>query len=72
MKDEKAIYLFKDRLEAEDAASGWLGDRFNEDEDLVLLTINPIGLKVFPSDVGYEIKSYDTIPFSSVLKIENL
>jgi hypothetical protein len=69
--EEKAVYLFKDKLDAENAAMNWLGDRFGE-EDLVLLTINSVGINSISSDVDYEVKSYNTISPDNILKIEYL
>jgi hypothetical protein len=38
--DKPAVFLFKDKIEMEDAVGNWLGDKFDEDEPLVCLTIN--------------------------------
>ena len=72
MSDEKAVYLFKDRIEAEDAIVNWLDRKFDEDEPLVILTISPVGLNLVPSSVEYEILSYNTIPWKNVVKIEDI
>lgn len=50
----------------------WLGDKFDEGEPLVILTINPSGVNVVPSSAGYEVLSYETIPWKNVVKVENV
>jgi hypothetical protein len=71
-KDERAVYLFKDKVEAEDALMNWLGDRFDEDEPLVMLTIKTGGLNIVPGSAGFEVMSYNTIPWRNVVKVENV
>lgn len=68
--DKKAIYLFKDKTEAEDALMNWLGDKFDENEDLAILTIDPKNLTIVPSSVGYEVISYNPIPAQNIVKTE--
>jgi hypothetical protein len=72
IEDEQAVYLFKDKTEMEDAVSNWLGDKFGDDEELIVLTINPNGLKIHPSNVEYEVISYEPIPWSHVVGIESV
>jgi hypothetical protein len=40
MDDEEGVFLFKDYGDAEDAVMNWLGDRFDEDEELVAIKVN--------------------------------
>ncbi len=68
----KAICLFDDRTTMEDALMNWLSDKFPENEPLVCLTIDPTGLEIHESDVGYEVISYKTIPWKNVVKIEDI
>jgi len=68
----KAVYLFDDRASLEDALMNWLSDKFDEDEPLVILTINTEGLELYSSGVGYEIYSCDIIPWNRVTKIEDV
>lgn len=70
--EEKAVYLFDDKTTAEDAIMNWLGDKFPENEPLVLITINPIGLKIFSSDVGYEYRTFDIIDPKHIVSIEDV
>jgi hypothetical protein len=65
--DETAVYLFETRSAAEEAVLNWLGDRFAEEEELVLLIIDPTDLEVVSSTAAYEVLVYDTIPFSSIV-----
>lgn len=69
---DKAICLFDDRTKMEDAIMNWLGDKFDEKIKLVCLVIDPIGLDIHPSDVGYEVRSFKPIPWSNVVKIEKV
>lgn len=70
MEDEKGIYLFLDKISAEDAVMNWLGDRFEEDEELALLTLSGEGLDVHPTTAGYEVISYDPIPPENIIRVE--
>lgn len=38
-EDQPRIYLFDSKLSAEDGLCSWLADQFDEDEELVLLTV---------------------------------
>ncbi len=69
---EKAVYLFDDRTKMEDAMMNWLSDKFPENEPLILLTIDSTGLNIEPSDVGYEVRTHETIPWLNVVKVENV
>ena len=40
MDDEEGVFLFKDYGDAEDAVMTWLGDRFDEDEELVVIKVD--------------------------------
>lgn len=60
MNDEKGIYLFKDKEFAIDAVMNWLGDRFDEDEPLTLLSVDKAKLQetsnpVFETGAGFEV-----------------
>ena len=72
LSDKKAVYLFKDRDEMEDAITNWLGDKFDEDEPLLCFTIYPSGLDIELSNVEYEVISYNPIPPKNIIKIENI
>ena len=66
----KEICLFDNKTTMEDALMNWLGDKFDETEPLVCLTINAARLKIYPSDVGYEFRTLEPIPWKNVVKIE--
>lgn len=40
MDDEEGVFLFKDYGDAEEAVMTWLGDRFDEDEELVVIKVD--------------------------------
>ncbi len=42
--DPKAVYLFIDEEALVDGLSNWLGDRFDEDEELAVLKVDILGL----------------------------
>lgn len=77
---EKGVYLFRDKNSAEDAVMNWLGDRYEENEKLVLLTINTNGIYIKPSEdletldgeEGWELISYDTISPRNIVKVEDI
>jgi RNA:NAD 2'-phosphotransferase (TPT1/KptA family) len=69
---QKAVYLFDDRTKMEDAMMNWLSDKFPEDEPLVCLTIDARGLELHESSVGYEIVSYNAVPWKSIRKVEDV
>ena len=52
--EENGIFLFPTLDDVEDAVSNWLGDEFDEDEDLTLLAIDVSGLPLVDSNAGYE------------------
>lgn len=70
MDDKPGIYLFPSVEDAEDALMNWLGDRL-DDKELVLLKIDITGLNC-ESDVDYEIRCNDQIPYSRILSIEEI
>jgi hypothetical protein len=69
---DKEICLFDDRTTMEDALMNWLSDKFPENEPLVCLTINPTGLDIHSSDVGYEVITDQVIPWKNVVKVEDV
>ena len=70
--NNKAVYLFDDRTTMEDAVMNWLSDKFDENEPLVCLKINPTGLHIISSDVGYEVMTYDIVPWKNIIGVEKL
>ena len=76
----RGVYLFKSKQSVDDAMTKWWGNRlvendnsrFDEGEDLVLLSIDPNGLSVKPSTMNYELISDVYIPYSNIKKIEDI
>jgi len=50
----EAVYLFKSLDDVEDALTNWLGDCFDEDEVLALLSVQGTGLQFLESSAAYE------------------
>jgi len=71
MNDEKAIYLFKTREDVENALMNWLGDRFEDDDKLVLLTVDITGLNC-KDTVEYEWACTDLISPDRIIKVQNI
>ena len=69
-EDVEGVYLFKSIEDAEDAVMNWLGDRFDEDEELTLLKIDSTGIKKTEQGAAYEIISKEKIEpqFLSIVK----
>lgn len=65
---EKAIYLFADLTDVEDAVMNWLGDAFDEDETLALLRVElPDGITAQKTPLEWVVR--DPIPASAVTVI---
>lgn len=65
--DEEGVYLFKTKDDVEDAMMNWLGDKFDEDEELALLEIDGNYVKrVSQGGVGYEVIAKHTIPGKAI------
>lgn len=61
--EKHAIYCFPDKNTMEDAVMNWLGDEFDEDEQLALLEIFTTGLKGQVTDgAQYEVAITSAIP----------
>ena len=76
--EEEAVYLFNSKENAEQAVMNWLGDRYEDEVDLVLLTISTKGLNIIPTHdpkefpLEWELKSYNVIPWKNVIKMESI
>lgn len=68
--EPSGVYLFTDFATMGDAVMNWLGDRFDEEDELVLLTLSSEGVEVFPTEAGYEVVSYDPIPPENILSTD--
>lgn len=71
--EESGVYLFRSKEEVEDAVMNWLGDRFDEDEDLVLIKVDGSYVDEVSSDAaGYEIISKKNIPKEGIFGYETI
>ena len=71
MEDEVGVYLFRSKLAAEEAVMNWLGDRFEEDEELVLIRVDSRFVdEVSEKAAGYEVISKKDIPAEGILGYE--
>lgn len=60
---QPAIYLFKSVEDAEDAVSNWLGEEFDEDEELDLYQVDiPSNWHYESGENEFEIRSLQDIP----------
>ncbi len=64
LEDKAGIYLFNSLDDAENALSNWLGDEFDEDEQLSLLQITSNNIK--PNRSHYETVVDTNIPASDI------
>lgn len=61
--ETRAIYVFPDRETTYDAIMNWLGDQFEESEDLALLEINTTGVRCRVTRFAdYELKIVTPVP----------
>lgn len=67
-----AIYLFPDLKSSNNALDNWFGDLYNDDQDLIRLTINCPNNLIQKSDAEYERVSYQTIPSNYITKVEHV
>ena len=58
---EGRIYLFPTPLDADDAVMNWLGDLYDEDDQLALLAVDITGLPT-KKDVEWELNTNQPIP----------
>jgi len=69
--EPKGVYLFKSYEDMEDAVTNWLGDRYEDEDELVVLKINASGLTL-KSTVDYEVMSPSKIPPENIIGYEDL
>lgn len=65
-QDEPGVYLFKSKIDAEEALMNWLGDRFEEDDELILLPVDKDAVRETVSGADYEIISRQNIAPSAI------
>jgi hypothetical protein len=65
--EKPAVYCFPDKVSMEDAVMNWLGDEYDEDDQLALLEIDTTGLKGQVTDgAQYEVAITDSIPVDNI------
>ncbi len=72
MEDVAGVYMFEDKSTMEDALMNWLLDRFNEDDELVAIQVNPEFVTEL-NDVdtaGFEVISRTDIPKEGIVGYE--
>ena len=73
MGDAPGVYFFVDRESAEEALYNWAGDKFDDDEPLSMLKVNPEGLNLHSDPtVGYEVWSSKPVPPQNIQSVESL
>lgn len=60
-QDEPGVYLFKSKIDAEEALMNWLGDRFEEEDELVMLPVDKDAVRETVPGADYEIISRQNI-----------
>ena len=68
--EEEGVYLFKTKEGAEEAFENWYGERYDEDIEFVLLTVDISNIRVFSTLADYEYVSYEPIPPSNIINVE--
>lgn len=74
IEDDDRVFVFDSRASAEDAVGSWLGEEFDEDEELVLLSIESKGLDLEPSfddEESFEWSSQDDISPSRISTVSD-
>lgn len=64
------IYLFPTRVDVNDALMNWLGDQYDDDEPLSLLTLNVPSSLLSKSTVDYELISTHIINPKYIINIQ--
>lgn len=70
--DKNAVYVFPSVDDYEMAMFNWLGDRYDENEKLVVLTLSTNGLKLNKSVVPYELLSFERIPPENIKDVTSI
>jgi len=71
--EEIGVYLFRNMNDVEDALMNWLGDRFDEDEELIVIKVNGIYVDTVSSDAAdYEVIAKNDIPKQAILGYETI
>ena len=69
--EPSGVYLFPDADAVDTALTNWLGDRFEEDEDLVIIEVDPEQLEedLFLESVEYERIYTAPIPVAALQRL---
>ena len=70
-KDE-AIYLFPTKADVTNALLQWLGEMYDDDEELALLEIDTTHMHLTPSIADYELICLEPIPPRCITFLETL
>lgn len=74
LDESNAIFVFDSRTSAEDGVGNWLGEEFDDDEELILLEVDARGLDLSPSfddDESFEWTSSGEIPADRISVVED-
>ena len=61
-ESEHAVYCFSSMEACEEALMNWLGEQFDEDDALVILTVWIDGLALQPAEVEWEVAIRESVP----------
>jgi hypothetical protein len=70
--EECAVYFFKSKDDALDGFVNWYAERYDDDEEFLLLTVSDVGLRLFSSPYTFEYICYETVPPENIKKIEEI
>lgn len=71
-EDDEAIYLFSTLKDVTDALTQWLGEMFDDTEELALLKIDTTYMHLVPSIADYELMCLEPIPPRCITLLETL
>lgn len=68
---QPAIYFFPSIEEAEEGLSNWLGELFEEDEEIQLITVNGSGLTLH-SVISFEVFCLEPVSKDRIISIQGV
>lgn len=66
-----AIYFFPSMEDAEEGLSNWLGELFEENEEIKLITVNGSGLALH-SVISFEVFSLEPVSKDRIISIQDI
>lgn len=69
---ERRVYFFKSFNGARDAVSNWLGDEFDDDEDLRCLEVDLTGLGFSTDPLSFEVTVNVSIPTDRIINVTTI